>query len=280
MTKKKLYSLLCTVTLLSSPLVSLVPSVQAEASVNVTNQQTTEKANKAITKKQAVNNNYQTAISSGAMYIMMSVLNDPSTGGAWEALALSRYGTSTVNQLKDQLDTVIGNDIDNMVSAKHFSGTDLERSIIGLAALGEDPTDFHKLNLIDQVIKQIKADEASYAEHGYKIGSNEVIYGIIALSTGNYGTKIDATINDLIKQLLQNQNSDGGWDLNNQGTNDVDITGMALTALGMHQDQAGVQTAITKAVQMLKTKVSFQVQVVSLFQVVLLKKKILVVLQW
>ncbi|MGF7437547.1 prenyltransferase/squalene oxidase repeat-containing protein [Lentilactobacillus senioris] len=258
MTKKKLYSLLCAVTLLSSPLVSLVPSVQAQASTNVTSQQTIEKAfkkaNKAATKKQVLNNDYQSSIANGVMSIMATVMNNPDSGSSWGALAVARDGMPAQDMMTEQFSKAIGKDVDGMVSQNHFSGTDLERSIIGIAAVGEDPTNFHKLNLIDKTVKQIAADQKASASYGHTLGSNELIYGIIALSTGNYGTKIDSTVNDLVKQLLETQNADGGWDLNNQGTNDVDITGMALTALGMHKDQSGVQTAINKAVKMLKTK--------------------------
>ena len=258
MTKKKLYSLLCAVMLLSSPLVSLVPSVQAQASANVTSQQTTgkafKKANKAATKKQVLNNDYQSSIANGVMSIMSTVMNNPDSGSSWGALAVARDGMPMQDMMTEQFSNVMGKDVDGMVSQNHFSGTDLERTIIGVAAVGEDPTNFHKLNLIDKTVKQIAADQKASASYGYTLGSNELIYGIIALSTGNYGTKIDSTVNDLVKQLLKTQNADGGWDLNNQGTNDIDITGMALTALGMHQDQSGVQTAIDKAVKMLKTK--------------------------
>ncbi|MCT3524793.1 MucBP domain-containing protein [Latilactobacillus curvatus] len=192
-----------------------------------------------VAPKAALNMDYQKAISAAIDHITST-----NGSGPWQALAFKQSGISMTDAQRQSFIKTIGNDVDQMAAEGRYSATDAERSVIGLTALGEDPTNFHGVNLIQKTI------EASTAKY---VGINGQIYGIIALSTKDYGEEANKTITTLIQAVLQKQNVDKGWAL--FGTDsDVDITGMAMTALGMHRDVTGVQPALDKAVSMLKDK--------------------------
>ncbi|UTC11341.1 MucBP domain-containing protein [Latilactobacillus curvatus] len=192
-----------------------------------------------VAPKAALNMDYQKAISAAIDHITST-----NGSGPWQALAFKQSGISMTDAQRQSFIKTIGNDVDQMAAEGRYSATDAERSVIGLTALGEDPTNFHGVNLIQKTI------EASTAKY---VGINGQIYGIIALSTKDYGEEANKTITTLIQAVLQKQNVDKGWAL--FGTDSgVDITGMAMTALGMHRDVTGVQPALDKAVSMLKDK--------------------------
>ncbi|MDT3393884.1 MAG: MucBP domain-containing protein [Bacillota bacterium] len=277
----RIYTALCAGVLLTTPILTAVSGVQAATTVQAESSQvisssatsassvessqsqsssqtssvaptqslqpTTEAAqvavNSASKEKVAsvaeVNMDYQKAITAAANQIL-------STNGAgpWQALAVSRSSVSMTDAQHQAFVNTVSEDIDGMIADDHFSATDLERSAIALTVLGEDATNFHGLNLVDKIIEK--------ATDKYT-GINGQIYGIIALSMKDYGEKADAAVDNLIQIVLKEQNTENGWAL--FGTkSDLDITGMTMTALGMHRDVPGVQDALNKAVVMLKEK--------------------------
>lgn len=222
---------------------SQAPSVALTKPVQPTTETAQVAVNSASKEKVAsvaeVNMDYQKAITAAANQIL-------STNGAgpWQALAVSRSSISMTDEQHQAFVNTVSEDIDGMIADDHFSATDLERSAIALTVLGEDATNFHGLNLVDKIIEK--------ATDKYT-GINGQIYGIIALSMKDYGEKADAAVDNLIQIVLKEQNTENGWAL--FGTkSDLDITGMTMTALGMHRDVPGVQDALNKAVVMLKEK--------------------------
>ncbi|ADU31112.1 LPXTG-motif cell wall anchor domain-containing protein [Evansella cellulosilytica] len=120
-------------------------------------------------------------------------------------------------------------------------GTSLQRMVIAVAAIGEDPTDFEGVNLIEKV----------YSDEFINMLSAQ-IYGLIALNTGEYDIPEDAlwTEEKLLNKILEQSLPHGGWGWD--GVNaDLDFTGMALTALGFYKDRDEVQAEIDKAVTLL-----------------------------
>ncbi|GEP23204.1 MAG: hypothetical protein LKF37_06355 [Lentilactobacillus diolivorans] len=185
-----------------------------------------------------VNHNYDRSIKLGVNFIahhtQKSLLN------SWDALALSRspqglsrnQKTFFYNSLKRQFKSLKGN----------YAATDFEKTVIGLTAIGRNPKHFEGQSLVNDVIRTATKD-----------GINGQAFGLIALSTNHYGKRSSVKINELIAKLLKSQNASGGWSLSGNKS-DLDITGMVLQALGMHQNVVGVQSAINKAVRMLKTE--------------------------
>ncbi|BDR74926.1 cell wall-binding repeat-containing protein [Clostridium tetani] len=118
-----------------------------------------------------------------------------------------------------------------------YKVTDYERITLGVVAAGGDPRNVGGYNLLDKI----------YNFHDPKNpnrkidfqGLNGVIYALIALDTKNYEIPAGAkfTREYMLDYVLENRNTDGGWDLNMSGNkSDVDITSMTLIALAPHHD--------------------------------------------
>lgn len=205
--------------------VTEVPAKTAQT----TNEQPAKSAAKAV-----LNRDYQGALKRGAQQLVASQDTE-----VWSALALISSGAQLTTVQKATFHQVFAEELTGM--AGHYSATDLERLTIGIAAIGEDPTQFNGVNLIAEIIK--KAATA---------GITGQVYGIIALSTQDYGSQANQTINQLIDLVLKQQNTAGGWAFFGS-VSDLDITGMTMSALGMHRDPPKVQSALDRAVALLKT---------------------------
>lgn len=79
---------------------------------------------------------------------------------------------------------------------------------------------------------------------------------MIALDSGSYTIPDDAkwSKTTILQTLLQKQNTDGGWNWFGSNESDVDVTGMALTALASYTEKPEVQEAIHKALAFLTQK--------------------------
>ncbi len=122
--------------------------------------------------------------------------------------------------------------------------TDPEKWTLSILAAGGDPRNFHGHDLVSTIYNfYYKSRDITFQ------GLNGVIFGLIALDSDSYVVPADARYsrNWLISYLLDNQNSDGGWDLAATGTSDVDITSMTLQALAPYYARAEVETAADKA---------------------------------
>lgn len=183
---------------------------------------------------------YVTAINKGAHFISHDT--QANRLNAWDALAIRRspHGmtrgqrTTLNRQLKRQFKDLQG----------HYTAVDYERTLIGVLSVGGNPQRYQKVNLVKGVMKTAPKSNA---------GINGKIWGIIALSTKNYGHAETQKTRQLVTQVLRAQNTAGGWALAGK-TSDVDITGMALMALGMHRNYPGVKAAINRANHLLKTQ--------------------------
>lgn len=159
---------------------------------------------------------------------------------AWDALAVRRSPAGMSSSTKKVFAKSLAGQVKNLHG--HYSATDYERTLIGAVSLGYNPTKYEGKNLVSGIIKTAPKSNS---------GITAKIFGIIALSTKNYGSKSNATVKTLVSQVVKAQNSKGGWEISGH-TSDVDVTGMALMALGMHKSYSGVNTAISKAVKLLE----------------------------
>lgn len=136
---------------------------------------------------------------------------------------------------------------------KNKTSTDLERVTISLTALGYDVTKFplddgSVVNLIDKISKY---DGSTF---GTGLGTlNGYIFALIAYDSGNYDLPEDAvwTREALVEYILNNQLSDGGWNLYNSGSSDVDMTAAALQALAPYNNDPKVKTSIERGLDYL-----------------------------
>jgi len=156
----------------------------------------------------------------------------------WDVIALSKAGKLTDRERDAYLTT-----LKERVNGKQLSGTDLDKTVLVVKALGQDPENYENHDLI----------KAIYSDTSIK-SLMDFTYALTALSTDDYVIPSDAlwTKDRFIHELAQRQTSSGGWgwagDPNDEP--DVDTTCMVLTALSRDQDQA--RDAIDKAINYLE----------------------------
>lgn len=168
-----------------------------------------------------------------------------SIGGEWMVIGLARS-----NRLPESFSESYYANVQSYVksigSAKlHRSkSTENARVILALTAIGKNPLNvdgydlLHPLADFDFVKKQ---------------GVNGPIWTLLALDSFQYEIPIDLNVKHqttregLIDHILDNQCSDGGWDLNGESAN-PDLTGMAIQALApYYSSDEKVRLAVDKA---------------------------------
>lgn len=158
---------------------------------------------------------------------------------AWQALGLARSGnvvpSSFLNGVKEQL---VAN------KGEFRKVTDYERLVLAVAASGGDPLNIGGFNLIEKIYNNANM---------LNQGSNGPIFALIALDSAAYSVPANAQWNkeSLLKWILEQQSTDGGFPLTAGEANNVDITAMAVAALSAHGEQAAVKAAIDKAINWL-----------------------------
>lgn len=189
----------------------------------------------------------QTEMQGSAAY-MVSAVKAPevsSIGGEWAVLGLARSGYSVP---KDYFDTYYANVEKYVKSCKGVlherKYTEYSRVILALTAIGRDPSNVAGYNLLmplgdfDKTIWQ---------------GLNGPIWALIALDSGNYTipknttAKTQSTRQLFVDEILNRQQKDGGWTLDDTRDSDPDMTAMVLQALAKYQSQPAVKTATDKA---------------------------------
>lgn len=165
----------------------------------------------------------------------------------WAAMSLSSLGH------QDKVDEVALITAAQKIVKEKINSTNLERVTISLTALGYD---VQKFPLADGSVVNIIEEIAKYekGQYGDGLGTlNGYIFALIAYDCGQYPIPQGATWTreKVIDYILANQLSDGGWNLNNEGVSDVDITAMAIQALAPYYDQAKVKTAVDRALDKL-----------------------------
>ncbi len=165
----------------------------------------------------------------------------------WAAMSLSSLG------YQDKVNQVALITAAQKIVKEKINSTNLERVTISLTALGYDVQKFpladgRVVNIIEEIAKYEKG------QYGDGLGTlNGYIFALIAYDCGQYPIPQGATWTreKVIDYILANQLSDGGWNLNNQGVSDVDITAMAIQALAPYYSQAKVKTAVDTALNKL-----------------------------
>ena len=189
----------------------------------------------------------QTEMQGSAAY-MVSAVKAPevsSIGGEWAVLGLARSGYSVP---KDYFDNYYANVEKYVKSCKGVlherKYTEYSRVILAPTAIGRDPSNVAGYNLLmplgdfDKTIWQ---------------GLNGPIWALIALDSGNYTipknttAKTQSTRQLFVDEILNRQQKDGGWTLDDTRDSDPDMTAMVLQALAKYQSQPAVKTATDKA---------------------------------
>jgi len=171
--------------------------------------------------------------------------------GEWTVFGLARgnYYTKDNAYFTDYYDRIVAT-VNETAAQVNLSGaldknksTDNSRLIVALSAIGKDATSVGNWNLVE-----------AYSANGIrwirKQGINGTIWTLIALDSNNYKTSDTTIRQQCVDLIVSSQHNDGGWSLvtNKVQTSNVDITGMALTALYPYREQPEVAAACEKAI--------------------------------
>lgn len=153
----------------------------------------------------------------------------------WQVIGIARHG--------DEVPSIYLNSLENKIDTNKgimTQATDYERTVLGLLAVGKDPTNFKGYNLVEKIYNNKDMDEQ---------GINAYIFGLIALDAGKFDVPSNAlwTRDKLIQAILDNRTADKGWDYAGDKA-DPDMTGMALTALAPYTNRVDVKNAVDAAV--------------------------------
>ncbi|MHC1624514.1 MAG: prenyltransferase/squalene oxidase repeat-containing protein [Methermicoccaceae archaeon] len=159
--------------------------------------------------------------------------DDGSIGGyrnsEWVAMALvglgedpSKWNTTTsTTTLKDY----ILNNTDKLDDEGQETLA-IERHILTLVAIGEDPTNSSGVNWVQRL-----GDEYRQGQIGDATLVNDDYWGVLALVSAGVDPSDSEIIQHSIDFIKNNQNSDGGWGIVLGGPSDTDDTAAAIMAL-------------------------------------------------
>ena len=195
---------------------------------------------------------YKEMLDSSIKYIRNTITEAEvgSVGGEWAVLALARYGYEDPEWYTAYYNNVVKY-VQNIGSNKLHSRklTDNSRVIIGLTAIGADPTNVGGYNLLEPLAN---------LEDVVWQGINGPIYALIALDTGDYeipelpddSTATQTTREGLIQYILDKElEGSGGWALWGSKA-DPDITTMAVQALAPYYNtNAEVKAAVDRGMK-------------------------------
>lgn len=177
-------------------------------------------------------------------YLLKNVLSPQpgSIGGEWAVLALARGDADVpsdcfegyLDRLEESLKVCNG-------VLHPVKRTEYARTVLALAALGEDPAAFRGFDLLSPLMD---------AQAVKLQGNNGPIWALIALDSGDY-SDVEEARKALLAEVLAAQASDGGYPIAPGSASNVDMTAMALTALSSHITDAAAKACASRAFEYL-----------------------------
>ena len=163
----------------------------------------------------------------------------------WNMLALARAGLAeNAKEYLKELRSYVEAAYRESGGLDRIKATEWHRTALTVLALGDDPTAFGKKP--DGTDIDLIAD-GTYnwcceTELGTQ-GLNAWIFALITLDAGGYEIPADARYQrgDILRQILDCQLEDGGFNLTKGGSADADLTAMALQALAPYKESCGTQ---------------------------------------
>lgn len=163
---------------------------------------------------------------------------------AWDAMILATSDNGITDaQAQNAYQDIITTNGFLSGTVQDPSGVSDVAGVIGLRALGKDPANVEKKDLVGQVINDPLAKIA-------KPSLYTLVNDLEALSTGSYGKASETARATLTKQILADRDPAAGIWTSSWGN--VDLTARAIQALSMNMDQPGVPAAIQKAVSVIE----------------------------
>lgn len=163
-------------------------------------------------------------------------------GGEWSVIGLARSGAEVPENYFEGYYQNVQNYVRSKNGVLHERKyTEYSRVILALTAIGKNPENIGGFDLIAPLL--------DYEKTVWQ-GINGPIWALIALDSGNYGSK--EIRKQYLAHILECEKEGGGWSLSESDTEtEADITAMALTALAPYRDNAAVNDTINRALSLL-----------------------------
>ena len=234
-----------------------IVSAPAYAKVNVTGAEVPEQPEQPEEPETSRQPQDISAVLNATMAMQAATVTQPAFGtnyGEWTVFGLARggYYANDSQYFADYYDRIVeyvnttAAEVDKDGALDSNKSTDNSRLIMALASIGKDATSVGNWDLVQ-----------AYSANGFnwiaKQGMNGTIWTLIALDCGGYETSDPTIRQQCVDAIIAAQHDDGGWSLVTAKTqpSNVDITGMALTALYPYRNQSAVAAACETALNWL-----------------------------
>ena len=184
------------------------------------------------------------AYSSTGRTIYENTAGSPAYGAEWHILGLARSEYSGCDEMFEAYyeDVVKAlKDSKGVLSENKY--TEYSRAIVAVKAIGRNPKNTGGYDMTEKLLEKEKVTRQ---------GLNGPIWALIALNTGGYAdssAEFKKITKEYVNYILDAEKDGGGWSLNSSEANaDVDITGMALTALAPYcKENKNIKEAADRA---------------------------------
>jgi len=175
---------------------------------------------------------------------VQNIAKESAYGSEWHILGLARSEYAGCDEIFEKYyeDVVkVLKENSGVLSKKKY--TEYSRVIVAVKAIGRNPKNTGGYDVTAKLLEK---------ENVAIQGLNGPIWALIALNTDGYAdssAEFKKTAKEYISYILDAEKDGGGWSLNSYETNaDVDITGMALTALApYYKEDSRVKEAADRA---------------------------------
>lgn len=167
------------------------------------------------------------AYSSTGRTIYENTAKSPAYGAEWHILGLARSEYAGCDEIFEKYyEDVVKTLKDGRGVLSKTKYTEYSRIITAVKSIGRNPKNTGGYDMTQKLLEKEKVTRQ---------GLNGPIWALIALNTGGYADSSDEfkkAAKEYVSYILDAEKDGGGWSLNSSDiTADVDITGMALTAL-------------------------------------------------
>ena len=158
---------------------------------------------------------------------VQNIAKESAYGSEWHILGLARSQYAGCDEIFEKYyEDVVKKIKDSKGVLSKNKYTEYSRVIVAVKAIGRNPKNTGGFDVTAKLLEK---------ENVVIQGLNGPIWALIALNTDGYAdssAEFKKTAKEYISYILDAEKDGGGWSLNSSETNaDVDITGMALTAL-------------------------------------------------
>ena len=158
---------------------------------------------------------------------VQNIAKESAYGSEWHILGLARSQYAGCDEIFEKYyEDLVKKIKDSKGVLSKNKYTEYSRVIVAVKAIGRNPKNTGGFDVTAKLLEK---------ENVVIQGLNGPIWALIALNTDGYAdssAEFKKTAKEYISYILDAEKDGGGWSLNSSETNaDVDITGMALTAL-------------------------------------------------